>query len=80
MIRITYSKDTLRRIYRECLAGDTPAEILPPDLREKLVRELHSRLLTDVEVAAHTGWSTYTAARIRRRLGLPVNFNAWEVA
>lgn len=68
------------RAYNACLDGHEPAEVLPTAQRDLLVMELHSRGWTDVEVAAHTRMTTYTAARIRRRIGLPVNFNRWEVA
>jgi hypothetical protein len=71
---------TIRRQYRACLDGSDPAEVLPTGARERLVTELHGRGWTDVEIAAHTSMTTYTAQRIRSRLELPVNFAHWEVA
>lgn len=65
--------DTWRQHYREALAGHLPAEALPTHARARLVAALHRAGLTDTEVAAHTRQTTYTAARIRNRLGLPPN-------
>ena len=56
------------------LAGREPAEALPPRERRQLVRQLVADGMTDVELAAHTGWSTYTVARLRRGLGLAPNY------
>lgn len=54
-------------------AGREPAEVLDPLDREDLVWGLHGRGYTDTEIAVHTRMSTYTATRIRSRLGLPAN-------
>jgi hypothetical protein len=64
--------------YRNALAGNEPAETLPTRERELLVAELHARKWTDREVAAHCRMTTYTAARIRTRLGLPLNFDEYK--
>lgn len=55
-----------------CWRGDMPAEALPVRDREELVYELWLHGWTDVEIATHTRMSTYTASRIRERLGLVV--------
>lgn len=52
------------------------AEALPRPQRLRLVRSLHRRGLTDVQIAEATHWSTYTAARVRRSLGLLPNHRA----
>lgn len=65
-------------LYRRCMDGHEPAESLPQNERARLVLILHNRGWTDVQVATHTRMSTYTAARIRRRIGLPVNFPQWQ--
>ena len=60
--------------WKQCLAGEEPAEILPPRDREDLVYVLvHELGWTDREVAAHTRMTDYTTARIRDRLGLKPN-------
>lgn len=60
--------------WKQCLAGDEPAEILPARDREDLVYVLvHELGWTDREVAAHTRMTDYTTARIRERLGLKPN-------
>ena len=64
---------TRRRLYAACLAGNMPAEALPPADRERLVDELWAAGWTDVEIATHIHMSTYTTARIRARLGVPPN-------
>jgi hypothetical protein len=62
---------TRARLYRACLAGDLPAEILDdPRDRERLLRELWSCGWTDAEIATHTRMTTYTTGRIRARIGL----------
>jgi hypothetical protein len=43
---------------------------------EPVLRQLHAGGLTDVGVAARTGWTRHTARRRRLALGLPSN--AWE--
>jgi hypothetical protein len=62
-----------QRRYAAAFDGTEPAEALNSAERELLVCELHAAGLTDIEIAAHTRWSTYTANRIRERLGLPEN-------
>jgi len=58
---------------RRALAGLDPAEMLPPAERDRLVRILCARGWTDIHIAAHTLWSTYTVGRIRDRLGIEPN-------
>lgn len=58
-------------LYRRCRDGLEPAELLTTGARAELVAELWELGWTDVEVATHTRMSTYTAAVIRTRLGLP---------
>lgn len=65
-------------LYRACLNGHEPAEALEAADRARLVVVLNNRGWTDTEVAVHTRMSTYTATRIRRRLGLPINFPEWQ--
>ena len=55
------------------LAGREPGEALPPRERRQLLRQLVADGLTDVDMAAHTRWSTYTVVRLRRGLGLAPN-------
>ncbi|TCO47325.1 hypothetical protein [Actinocrispum wychmicini] len=57
---------------RRCLRGELLAEQLTTHARELVVAWLHRRGCTDAAVAARTGMTTYTAARIRARLHLPV--------
>lgn len=59
--------------YAAALAGREVAEALTPPDRAGLVRELHRRGWTDVEIAQHTRMTTFTAAEIRGRLGLLPN-------
>lgn len=59
-------------LYRACLAGQEPAEALDRADRQHLVYDLWRLGWTDAEIATHTRMSTYTAARIRARIGLPV--------
>lgn len=59
-----------QHLYDRCRAGLEPAELLTTAAREHLVYELWLLGWTDVEVAAYTRMSTYTAAAIRTRLGL----------
>lgn len=56
--------------YRAALAGQTPAETLRVDERERLVATLHRCGWTDAQIAAHTRMTLYTTGRIRTRLGL----------
>lgn len=49
------------------------AEALPRPARLRLIRSLHRRGLTDVELAEALTYSTYTAARVRQSLGLLPN-------
>jgi hypothetical protein len=58
---------------RRCLAGELLAEELPTHARELVVAWLHRQGCTDAVVASRTGMTTYTAARIRARLSLPVH-------
>jgi hypothetical protein len=58
-------------LYRRCRDGLEPAEALTRVARAVLVHELWALGWTDVEVAVHTRLTTYTAAAIRTRLGLP---------
>lgn len=62
------ARTTLR--YRRVLAGQDPAEVLPPAERDRLMRVLCGRGWSDVHIAVHTLWSTYTVVRLRQRLGL----------
>ena len=62
------------------LAGHDPAEALDGYERDRLFRILHRRGWTDLEIATHTRWSTYTVARIRERLNLPPNVSRERVA
>lgn len=59
--------------YHSARAGKEPAEALTPNDRRRLVRELHAKGMTDVEIAEHTRQTTYTAARIRREMWLEPN-------
>lgn len=67
-VRISYT-----RILTACWNGTLPAEILTPGDRDQLIYELWEAGWTDAEVATHTRSTTYTAARIRDRLGLPAH-------
>lgn len=58
-------------LQRACRLGQQPAELLPTREREDLVFDLWCASWTDTEIATHTRMSTYTAARIRNRMGLP---------
>lgn len=62
-----------RHVWERCCLGVEPAESLHPRDREDLVATLVERGWTDVEIAVLTRMTTYTAARIRDRLGLPAN-------
>lgn len=53
-----------------CRRGTEPAELLTTAEREHLIYDLWAARWTDLEVAAHTRLTTYTAARIRSRIGL----------
>jgi hypothetical protein len=55
---------------RRCLRGELVAEELTTTARELVVAWAHAYGLTDAAVAARTGMTTYTAARIRARLRL----------
>jgi DNA-binding NarL/FixJ family response regulator len=55
---------------RRCVRGERVAEELTTTARELVVAWLHARGLTDTEVAERTRMSTFTASRIRIRLGL----------
>lgn len=57
-------------LYRSCLLGILPAEVLDTPEFERLIRDLWEADWTDVQIAAHTRTSTYTTGRIRERLGL----------
>lgn len=56
---------------RRCLRGELIAEELTTTSRELVVAWLHARGLPDTAVAERARMSTYTASRIRSRLGLP---------
>lgn len=58
---------------RRALDGLEPAEVLPPAERDRLMRILCGYGWTDVHIAVHTLWTTYTVVRIRERLGLIAN-------
>ena len=58
---------------QRCLRGELLAEELTTTARELVVAWAHARGLTDAAVAARTGMTTYTAARIRARLCLAVH-------
>lgn len=58
------------RLYRAAQCGDIPAEALPPREADQLMRHLMRIGLTDLEIAEHTRWSTYTVSRKRARLQL----------
>lgn len=60
------------RLRAACWRGELPAEVLDPAEREQLVCDLWGAGWTDAEIATHTCMTTYTAARIRERLGLRV--------
>lgn len=49
------------------------AERLDGTDRDLLLAVLHARGWTDLHIAVHTLWTTYTVARIRERLGLSPN-------
>lgn len=53
-----------------CRRGHEPAEALTPSEREHLIYDLWAAGWTDLETAVHTRLTTYTAGRIRARLGL----------
>lgn len=63
-----------RLLWEACCAGREPAEALDPRDREDLVAGLVESGWADVEIAVHTRMSTYTAARIRDRVGARPNF------
>lgn len=65
MVTISYT-----RILTACWNGVLPAELLERGDRDQLIYELWIARWTDAEVATHTRLTTYTAARIRERLGL----------
>lgn len=64
---------TNRRRYNLALAGRMAAEALEGTDRDRLLAVLHARGWTDLHIAVHTLWSTYTVARIRERMGLLPN-------
>ena len=55
---------------QRCLRGELVAEEMTTTGRELFVAWAHARGRTDAAVAARTGRTTYTAARIRQRLSL----------
>lgn len=63
------------QLLRDCRLGQQPAELLHPRDRQELVYDLWLAHWTDAEIATHTRMSTYTAARIRERMGLPARPN-----
>jgi len=54
--------------FDRALEGTLPAEALSPYDRRVLVDILYRRGYSDRQIAAHTGWTLYTAARIRAEL------------
>jgi hypothetical protein len=64
---------------RRCLRGELLAEELTVSARELAVTWLHRQRLTDAQIGARVGLSTYTAARIRARLHLPAHKACPEV-
>lgn len=71
--QVPESPSTNWRRYQQALAGELPAEALVRKDAERLLHALHAQGWTDVEIATHTQWSTYTVARIRERLELKSN-------
>lgn len=67
------TKSMRARRLRAALAGELVGEALDPQDHQQLVCELHAAGFDDVELAEHTGWSTYTVGRIREQLGLAAN-------
>lgn len=66
-----------RNDYRKALRGELPAEALTnTGDREQLIHELWTAGWTDLQVAVHTRWTSYTVARIRERLGHAANHTA----
>lgn len=61
------------RTWRQCCAGELPAEKLSTRDREDLIAELSELGWSDIDIAEHTKLSTYTVGRIRDRLGLAPN-------
>lgn len=59
-----------QQLYETCWRGELPAEVLDTAAREHLLYDLWRQGWTDADIAAHTRMTTYTAARIRARLGL----------
>lgn len=59
--------------YNAAYAGEIPGEVLSLKDSDRLVAELHDLGWSDVEIATHTRWSTYTVARKRGRIGLQPN-------
>ncbi|MBM7771210.1 DNA-binding NarL/FixJ family response regulator [Actinokineospora baliensis] len=55
---------------RRCVNGELVAEELTTTARGLVVAWLHARGLPDTEIARRARMSTYTAFRIRSRLGL----------
>lgn len=58
---------------RRCIAGELVAEELTGSARALVVTWLHARGHPDVDIARLACMSTYTASRIRTRLGLPAH-------
>lgn len=59
--------------YAAALAGREVAEALTAPDRARLVRQLHGRGWTDVQIAQRTRMTTFTTGEIRSRLGLLPN-------
>lgn len=53
------------------MRAELVAEELTTTARALVVAWLHAQGLSDTGIAEHTRMSTYTASRIRSRLGLP---------
>jgi len=59
--------------FDKALDGQLAGEVLSPYDRRVLIHVLHERGLSDRQIAAHTGWTLYTAARLRDDIGLTPN-------
>jgi hypothetical protein len=62
-----------QRVWAAVWRGELPAEVLPTKDKERLVAELWAAGWSDLEIACHTKWSTYTVTRLRERLGLSLD-------
>lgn len=63
--------------YAAVLRGEAPAEALTTEHRERVVMFLVAKVgMSDEAIAGLTRMTTYTTARIRKRLGLRANRNS----